>query len=421
MNPNRNYPYGLFDGLFRGWWLAIILTLIGFLMFRHGLPGVAQDLMMASRLDSDYGFDAWRWFGVIPSYRNTLLSTLLALPGSWLVDRYGPRRVAFFGLPVAIVGYLTLIGASPVNWVMYLSAALLIIGSTVGFSWVPAATLNHWFHRRKATAMAIPIAGFSLWRWAIGPALDALITSVGWRLAAVAVGTTALAIVMPLAWQIRDNPEERGLHPDGLPLQPGVLLPEYTWLEAAQSRTFWLLVVGDACILSIGVPLLVLSSQVEFESNGILIDWELINVVMTAAILAGALLADRIPIRYVLAGLGLVMVAAVVLLVTGTPVGAYLFEIIMPLALGGSSAVRLAARGVYFGRRSFATIAATGLFVIIPFQPLAAFGLLSLLEFTDSTLLPLLIGLAGCLVGSWAYLVAGPPRLAPSQQPTEVS
>ena len=35
---------------------------------------------------------------------------------------------------LAVVGYLTLSGAPPVNWVMYLSIALLIVGATVGFT-----------------------------------------------------------------------------------------------------------------------------------------------------------------------------------------------------------------------------------------------------------------------------------------------
>ncbi len=416
MTSNRNYPYGLFDGLFRGWWLAIILSAIGLLAFGDGLPGLAQDVMMASLPDIDDDFETWSRFRAITSFSSGLLPTLLALPGAWLVDRYGPRRVALLGLPVAVAGYLALIGASPVNWVMFLSAALLTAGSTIGFSWVPATTLNNWFHRRKATAMAIPVVAFSLWQWMIGPALETLFAAVGWRLAAAAVGAAVLTVVMPLAWQIRDKPEASGLYPDGVPLQPGTVLPEYTWGEAMRSRAFWLLVVGDACVSSMAIPLLVLSSHFEFGSGRTWAGWESVNVVRIAAVLAGALLADRMPVRYVLAGSGVAMVAAVAMLATGTPVAIYLFEIVLATALGASNAARLAARGIYFGRRSFATIAATGVFVITPFQPLATFGLLGLSELIDGYFLPLSIGLAGCVIGAVAYLLAGPPRLAPSQQ-----
>ena len=241
---------------------------------------------------------------------------------------------------------------------------------------------------------------------------------MGWRLSTVAVGVIALAVVMPLAWQIRDNPEDRGLHPDGTAPQPSVILPEYTWREAVQSQPFWFLAIGDACSSSTAIPLLVLSSQFEFESDWALIVWDLTNVVRTAAILAGALLADRIPIRYVLAGSG-VVVAAAALLVTGAPVGFYVFELVLAVALGGTSAVRLAARGIYFGRGSYAAIAATGVFVIAPFQPLVTLGLLSLSEVTGGPLVPWSIGLVGCLVGAWSYLMAGPPRTGPWQNQSE--
>ncbi len=419
MSLNRNYPYGLFDGLFRGWWIAAILSLIGFLVFGRGLPDVAGGLMTAGLRDVAGDFETRNGFVFVHGFDSGLLPVLLALPGAWLVDRYGPRRVALCGLPAVVVGYLVLAGASPVNWTMSLSAALLTLGATVGYSWVPSATLNHWFQRRKATAMAIPMVAFSLWHWANGPALEALVASVGWRLSTVAVGVIALAVVMPLAWQIRDNPEDRGLHPDGTPPQPGVILPKYTWREAVHSRAFWFLAIGDACISSTVIPLLVLSSQFEFESDWALNSWDLTNVVRTAAILAGAFLADQIPIRYVLAGSGAVMVAAAALLVTGSPVGVYVFELVLAVALGGTSAVRLAARGVYFGRGSYAAIAATGVFVIAPFQPLVTFGLLSMSEVTGGPLVPWSIGLVGCLVGAWSYLKAGPPRTAPWRSQSE--
>ena len=162
MSRNRNYPYGLFEGLFRGWWLAAVLSLIGFLVFGSGLPDVAEGLMMAGLRDVDGDFETWNRFGFANGFGAGLLPVLLALPGAWLVDRYGPRRVALYGLTAVVVGYLVLAGASPVNWAMYLSAALLTLGATVGFSWVPSATLNYWFQRRKATAMAIPIVVFFL-------------------------------------------------------------------------------------------------------------------------------------------------------------------------------------------------------------------------------------------------------------------
>lgn len=165
MTTERRYPYGLFEGVFRGWWLVVVLAAISCMVSTSGLPDLAQYLMLASLPDIEESFELWGKLATATNLANGLLPSLLALSGAWLVDRYGPRRVALYGLPVVVLGYLALIGAAPVNWVIYLSIALLTAGASVGFTSVPTAALNHWFHRRKATAMAIPIVAFALWGW----------------------------------------------------------------------------------------------------------------------------------------------------------------------------------------------------------------------------------------------------------------
>ena len=356
----------------------------------------------------DWGLELWGRLSTATNQANGLPSSLLALPGAWLVDRYGPRRVALFRLPVVLLGYLILIGAAPVNWVMYLSIALPTVGASVGFASMPTATLNHWFHRHKATAMAVPLVAFSLWGWPMGRITDFLVE--------VAVGAAALVVVMPLASQIRDRPENHGLHPDGKTPDPNGILPDYTWREAVGTRSFWLLALGDAGILAIGLASLILSSEVAHGMDGALVHWDPTPGIRVAAVLAAAFLADRMPIRYVLLGIALVMAAAIGLLVTGTSVEIFLFEILSAVAWGGGSAVRIAARGIHFGRRSFATIVATGTLVAVPLQPLAPFSLLGLFEFTEGTTIPLLVGLLVCLAAPGAYWLTGPPQLSPSQR-----
>ena len=101
--------------------------------------------------------------------------------------------------------------------------------------------------------MAVPLFGFALWRVAIDTAANSLIGLLGWRRAVTVVGASALAVVMPLAWQIGDRPEDRGLYPDGASSDPDTVLPDYTWREAVRSRSFWFLVAGDGCLFSVGL------------------------------------------------------------------------------------------------------------------------------------------------------------------------
>ena len=168
--------------------------------------------------------------------------------------------------------------------------------------------------------------------------------------------------------------------------------------------------------MAIGIGLLPLSSRVEFSLDRSAVQWDPTTWIRVVAVLECALLADRMPIRYVLLGLALVMAAAVALLMTGTAVGLFLFQIMSAVAWGGGTAVSVAARGIHFGRGSFATIVATGALVVLPLQPLATFGILNLLDLTGGATIPLLVGLAVCLASAWAYWLVGAPRLAPSQR-----
>ena len=73
----------------------------------------------------------------------------------------------------------------------------------------------------------------------------------------------------------------------------------------------------------------------------------------------------------------------------------------------------------YFGRQSFATIAATGLLCGLPFYVATIATLFRLydLNLTNEGLtMPAAAALVGCRFGALRYLLAGTPQLAPSQQ-----
>ena len=142
-------------------------------------------------------------------------------------------------------------------------------------------------------------------------------------------------------------------------------------------------------------------------------------VASTAAVLACAVIGDRVPVRYVLAGLALLLAGALILLATETPGSRFIFGVLSGIAMGGGQAVRISARGTYFGRQSFATIAATGLLCGLPFYVATTATLFRLydLNLTNEGLtMPAAAALVGCRFGALGYLLAGTPQLAPSQQ-----
>ena len=135
-------------------------------------------------------------------------------------------------------------------------------------------------------------------------------------------------------------------------------------------------------------------------------------------VLVGGWLGDHFPIRRTMFVFGLLEACAVgVLAFAETLPMFYLSAAIAGMGTGGMLPLTLAARGVYFGRRNFATI--TGLSLMLPNLvsggALAGILIAWLSEIIGAYTLPLAIIAVIGAVGSLAFLFLGDPKLAPSQ------
>jgi MFS transporter, ACS family, hexuronate transporter len=153
-------------------------------------------------------------------------TALIALPGGWLADFLGVRRVVFVGIMVGGVSFcaLSLTGSLVLSLLL-----LLLIGMGLGV--IPAATTKAvmlWFTVRvRGTAMGIKQTGFPL-----GGALTAgLLPSValalgGWRPAMAAVGLEVIVGGVLYLWLYVDHPADAaagGQRPPGLLAMRSVL------------------------------------------------------------------------------------------------------------------------------------------------------------------------------------------------------
>ena len=146
------------------------------------------------------------------------------------------------------------------------------------------------------------------------------------------------------------------------------MAPNYAWREALRTRAFWLLVVGGAVFsVSSGVSFFtaLMMRQLGYESaisgGALWID----GVFTILFVLVGGWLGDRFPIRRTLFVFGLLEACAVEVLAFAESLPMfYLSAAIAGMGTGGMLPLTLAARGVYFGRRNFATI--TGLSLMLP-------------------------------------------------------
>ena len=359
----------------------------------------------------------------------------------YLIEKLGARRMVLVGLLIAAGGFVLL---SRMDSLFHLYASFVVISVGVGLgTWMPMmTTLNSWFVRQRSKAMAVAMEGFliggvlliPLLTWAIDPDFPG---RPGWRATTFGIGIFLAIVALPLSRLVRNTPEEYGQHPDGrAPTTAGRTAgagavvpddgPEYTWRQAVRTKTFWLMTFGHACssivIVTIMVHLgeIIVSRGYSFQTVG----WLVAVYTGVAAVftLIGGYVGDRVPIRFAIAAFSVVQSAAVaVLLVSDSTLTLYLFGVLLGIGFGGRTPLTTAIRGVYFGRKSFASITGISMIpmnVMLLVAPLfAAF----VYDHTGSFFIPMVTIAISNVLGSVMFLMLGKPENAPaiSRPPVE--
>ena len=189
-----------------------------------------------------------------------------------LLDRYGPRRVVMFSLPLFTTAYAALYFLPRSLAVYYLMwAAVTVLGagpSNPAYCKAIAA----WFDRRLGLAMGLAVAGQGVGAAAVPAVGYLLITKFGWRLAYVGLAIITLVVTFVVnAAFLRDTPRALNLLPDGAPHAPATEAPTrasaddgYRFREAVRlpaffviAGVFFLLGFMSTAILTHQVPMLV--------------------------------------------------------------------------------------------------------------------------------------------------------------------
>ena len=408
------------------------------------LVGVAAFIMVIGTVPLFQGMTAW--FVVLESHFNwtrTQLSIAFSLSrvegsimgpvSGYLIDRLGSRRMVLIGLVVAGGGFVIMSQMQNI-WHFYIAFVVMSMGVGLG-TWMPMMTvLNNWFVRNRSTAMALAMEGFLVGGMALVPLLAFVIDPdvpgrPGWRLTALAIGIFLVAVAFPLSRLVRNAPEPYGLFPDGEPAprsrqtaaSPGAAdaaeEPDFTWQEAIRTGTFWLITMGHACSSIVIVTLTVhLGPMLDDRGFSLqTIGWVVGAYTGVAAVftLIGGYVGDRLPIRMALFGFSVIQSASVVVLMLADTLWmAYLFAVLMGIGFGGRNPLTTAIRGVYFGRKAFASI--TGISMIPMNVMLLASPLFAGIMFdaTQSYFIPMAVVAIVSLAGSSLFLFLGSPEAA---------
>ena len=329
----------------------------------------------------------------------TLLAGLLLPIIGRQIDRRGPRIMV--GLITAVFG-LACIYMGFVQGVLMLSLgffAIRLLGQG-SLDLVSSNVINQWWVRRRGTVNGVSGIAMSLLGMGAFPNLvNWLIATFGWRLAYISLGTLLLVVMLPLGIVFfRNRPEDYGLLPDGREAptvndRVGVQLgPEDNWTtqEALRTRAFWIPAL-DVALSSM------MLTGLFFHMVGIFGDQGLTSTMAAAAMapvalsaalvnLGGGALADRVPVRFLLATAlalqALCLVMAQFLASTGM---ASIYGVVLGTATGLFSMAARIIWAQYFGRLHLASIA----------------GVASTLGVLGAALGPMPLGIARDLAGSY--------------------
>jgi len=185
-----------------------------------------------------------------------LVAVLSPLIGSWL-DRFSTRFILLTGAVLMVLG---LFGFSAISSLWQMSGIYTLFSVSLVLCGILSSMylLTRWFVRYRGIAVGIFLLGSSLGGAIFNPVAEFLISTMGWRLAAVTLATVAIfLLVLPLLAFVRNSPQEIGLMPDGATAgQSTAPVSHYspaklrgpTLLQAARTPTFYLILVATAAM-----------------------------------------------------------------------------------------------------------------------------------------------------------------------------
>ena len=347
--------------IFYGWWIVLACSLIGFYVggaIFYGFTAFFEPIR------EEFGW-SYTQISFAASLRGLEMGIFAPLVG-FLVDRFGSRRLIFWGM--ITVGFGLILLSRTQSLAMFYGSFLLIAFGAGGCAMVVTmAAVANWFHKNVGIALGVMASGVGASGLMV-PLIVQLIGVSGWRTTLIILGLGMWILGIPLSFVIRNRPEQYGYLPDGISpsdrmphlenQHTGVKAVEIGFKEALKKRAFLYLIIVDAIRMMI-VAAVVIHVMPYLSSLGL--------PRVTAGLVAGAIpltsiigrfgfgwLSDVFDKRYVMAwsfcmiSLGMLAFRYVQVIWV-----VFVFLLLFSPGYGGGMVLRGAILREYFGRNSF--------------------------------------------------------------------
>ncbi|MCH7642124.1 MAG: MFS transporter [Chloroflexi bacterium] len=374
-----------------GWWVAIAGSFN--MALTSGPTFHAQSVIFAA-VEAQTGWSRTLVTGVGTFGR--FGGALLGPVEGFLADRIGPAWMMLVGLIIGGLGFIMLsqMGDSPI--IYYVAYFILSLGFSGG-GFVPAtAAVAKWLPTRRATGIAIVLAGSSIGGFMV-PAISWGIRHHGFEATMISIGIAGIVAAPGFFWAM----SRRGVLPntatvdDSGELRVAVDDGSFTLREAMHARAFWVIAIthllSNLSTAAVSAHLFLALTDVgisDVRAAGVI---PIFVGISFFAQLGGGFVGDHLDKRIMLSVSIFVQAIAMVVLAYATSYsGAVLFAVLWGIGFGTRTPILHALRGDYFGSRYFGSI----------------LGISSVPMIIGMTATPVLVGLTFDMQGTyqWAFL-----------------
>lgn len=315
--------------------------------------------------------ELYGWSRADIGFVQIIYSIVMVLFGSFVAyfaDRFGPRRLAFWGMIANCLTLALYAAATEDIWTWYLVAALNAAAGLFCNAPVLTAAISRNFKAGLGMALALTLAGGAVYTATFLPIFTAhMIETYGVRVAYLANAGLGAALSIPTLYFFFER--ESGKSPKnedhavvhGKLASKGKHLAGYTWVQAFKQWRYWRLALGTLFIAT-SVPAIVIhfvpivtDQKISIETAAVAAG--LIGIASILGRMGTGVLLDMFPARVVGACCCLAPIAAFVLISNGGGLPTIIAAaLIIGLAVGAEIDVVSYLTNRYFGVKNYAVI-----------------------------------------------------------------